>query len=122
MAPSYANLFIGILEHEFLRTQDMEPHMWWRFIDDIIAIWTHAEQALCHFIESLNRHHTTIKFTATWSAEQVMFLNTTIHVEDDQINTDLYTKPTGKHQYLSMDSCHPLHCKVSIQYSQALCL
>ena len=122
MALSYANLFMGKLEREFLWTQDMEPRVWWRFIDDIIAIWTHGEQALCRFIESLNHHHPTIKFTATWSTEQDMFLGITIYLKDGQIATDLYTKPTDKHQYLSMDSCHPLHCKVSIPYSEVLCL
>ena len=33
---------------------------------------------------------------------------------------DLHVKPTDKHQYLQMDSCHPQHCKTSIPYSQAL--
>ena len=41
-------------------------------------------------------------------------------MENDQIKTDLYVKPTDKHQYLRMDSCHPMHCKASIPYSQAL--
>ena len=120
MAPSYANTFMGKLECEFLRTQDIEPRVWWRFIDYIFAIWTHGEHELCRFVESLNRHHHTIKFTATWSAEQVTFLDTTIYLKDGQIGTDLYTKPTGKHQYLRMDSCHPFNCKASIPYSQAL--
>ena len=122
MAPSYAKLFIGKLEREFLRTQHIEHQVWWRLIDGIFSIWTHGEQALCCFIESFNRHHPTIKFTATWSAEQVRFLDTTVYLKDGQIGTDLYTKPTDKHQYLCMDSCYPFHCKASISYSQALCL
>ena len=117
MAPSYANLFMGKLQREFLRTQDIEPRVWWRFVDDIFAIWTHGEQALCRFIESLNRYHPTIKFNAAWSAEQVMFLDTTVYLKDGQIGTDLYTKPTDKHQYLHVDSCHPFHCKASIPYT-----
>ena len=65
MAPSYANILMGKLERKFLLTQDIEPQVWWRFIDNIFAIWTHGEQVLCRFIESLNRHHPTIKFTTT---------------------------------------------------------
>ena len=73
MAPSHANLFMGKLEREFLLTQDLKPQVWWRFIADIFAIWTHGEQSLLRFIESLNLHHMTIKFTAYWSAEKVTF-------------------------------------------------
>ena len=46
MAPSYANLFMGKLEREFLRTQNKLPLVWWRYIDDIFAIWTHGEPSL----------------------------------------------------------------------------
>ena len=104
MAPSYANLFMGKLECEFLRTQNIEPRVWWRFIDDIFVIWTHGEEELCRFNQSLNHHHPTIKFTATWSAEQVMFLDIMLCLKNGQIGTDLYTKHKDKHQYLRMDS------------------
>ena len=70
MAPSFANLFMERLEWEFLLTQDVKPQEWWRFIDNIFAIWTHSESLLRNFVESLNRHHPTIKFTATWSAQK----------------------------------------------------
>ena len=90
MAPSYANLFMGKLEREFLLTQDLKLQVWWRFIDNISVIWTHGEQLLIRFIEILDRHHMTIKFTATWSAEKVTFLDTTVYlVEDSLIGTDL---------------------------------
>ena len=51
MAPSYANLFMGKLGREFLRTQNKLPRVWWRYIDDIFAIWTHGEPSLRVFIE-----------------------------------------------------------------------
>ena len=37
-----------------------------------------------------------------------------------KIETDLYTKPTDKHQYLFHTSCHPRGCKQGIPYAQAL--
>ena len=102
-------------------TSSLSGPMEWRFIDDIFAIWTHGEQSLKRFIGSLNRHHTTIKFTATWSAEKFTFLDTTVYLKEDSlIGTGRYVKPTDKHQYLRMDSCHPKHCKASIPFSQAL--
>ena len=41
-------------------------------------------------------------------------------VKDGSIETDLYTKPTDKHQYLLVSSCHPQHTKRAIPFSLAL--
>ena len=37
-----------------------------------------------------------------------------------QIETDLYTKATDKHQFLSYTFCRPRGCKQGIAYAQAL--
>ena len=47
-----------------------------------------------------------------WSAEQVTFLDTRIYLKNGQIGIDLHVKPTERHQYLHMDSCHPKHCTI----------
>ena len=120
MAPSFANLFIGRPEREFLLTQDVKPREWFRFIDGIFAIWTHGKSLLRSFIESLSHHHPTIKYTATWSAQKITYLDMIVRLENDQIKTDLYVKPTDKHQYLRTESCHPIHCKASIPYSKVV--
>ena len=120
MAPSFTNLFIRKLEQEFLQTQGAKPREWWRFIGYIFAIWTHGKSSLCNFIESLNCHHLTIKFTATWSAQTVTFVDMTVYLENGRIRTDLQVRPTDSQQYFRMDSCHPMHCKASIPYSQVL--
>lgn len=36
------------------------------------------------------------------------------------VSTDLYSKPTDKHQYLFHTSCHPNSCKKGIPFGQAL--
>ena len=36
------------------------------------------------------------------------------------IETDLFTKPTDKHQHLLSSSCHPHHTKKAIPFSLAL--
>jgi len=48
------------------------------------------------------------------------FLDTTVKLEDGQLVTNLFVKPTDTHQYLAANSCHPRHCKEAIPYSQAL--
>ena len=114
----YANLFWGKLEREFLETRNKLPRVWWRYIDDIFAIWTHGKPTLRTFIENINCHHPSIKFTAFWSTEGVTFLDTRVYLKDGQIGTDLHVKPMNKHQFLHMDSCHPKHYKTAIPYSQ----
>ena len=83
----------------------------------MFSIWMHGESSLQNFIESLNHHHPTIKFTATWSVQKFTFLDTTVYLENGRIRKDLHLKPMDKHKYLRIDSCHPFHCEASIPYS-----
>ena len=48
------------------------------------------------------------------------FLDTTTTVKEGNMTTDLYSKSTDQHQYLSPSSCHPKHCFKSIPFSQAI--
>ena len=114
MVPSYANLFMGKLEQQFLRTQERVPLVWWRYIDDVLAVWTHGEPAPQSFVDEFNQHHDTIKFTANWSTEEVTFLDMLVYLRNGLVETDLHIKPTDTHQYLRTDSCHPRHCKTAI--------
>ena len=43
-----------------------------------------------------------------------------VSVKDGSIETELYTKPTDKHQYLLVSYCHPQHTKRSIPFGLAL--
>ena len=50
MAPTYANIFMAMLERKLLQKapNDLIPIEWKRFIDDIFAIWTHGIEKLQH--------------------------------------------------------------------------
>ena len=120
MAPSYANIFMGDLEKRILTQVDKRPDIWWRYIDDVFAIWSYGEESLIEFIEQINNVHPKIQFTAEWSDRSIAFLDVTVTIEEGRLTTDLFTKPTDTHQYLHKYSCHPAHCKSTIAYSQAL--
>ena len=120
MAPSYANIFIGDLERRILTQMDQRPDIWWRYIDDVFAIWSHGEERLIEFIKLINQVHPKIQFTAVWSNRSTAFLNVMVTIEEGRLTTYLITKPTNMHQYLHKYSCHPAHCKSTIAYSQAL--
>ena len=64
--------------------------------------------------------HSTIKFTAEYSKEEVNFLDANKKPIDGEFNTDLFVKPTDADQCLDPTSCHPYHCKKAVPYSQAL--
>ena len=97
-----------------------KPYLWYRYIDDIFMVWTHGEDKLNNFITNLNNIHPTIKFTSEHSTTSIPFLDVNIQLANRRIETDLFYKPTDKHQYLLHSSSHPFHTKRSIPYSLAL--
>jgi len=120
MAPSYASLFMGKLEQDFLENENFNPTVWLRFLDDIFMIWNHSEEDLHKFINSLNNFHPTIKFTYTASSTHVSFLDVNVMKNSDNtISTNVHVKETNIHQYVEYSSCHPRSCKNGIPYSQA---
>ena len=114
MAPTYANIFMAILERKLLNgaPQGLIPIEWIRFIDDIFAIWTHAIEKLQKFITYINNFHHTIKFDYTYSHKSVSFLDTTIYINsNNKLESDLYIKPTDRTLLLDQNSFHPQTCK-----------
>ena len=125
MASSYTNLFMGNFEQKALAAATQPPPpppppIWWRYIDDIFLLWTHGEEKLNDFITYLNNLHPTIKFTSSFSYNEIPFLDVKVMLLNGRLETYLYVKPTDKHQYLLKSSCHPSHTKQSIPFSMAL--
>ena len=113
----------GMLPQKILKSTLSEMlffHTWWRYIDDIFMIWTHSVDDLQTFTTYLNNIHPTIKFTSNYSFTSIPFLDVNVSLINGKITTDLYTKPTDKHQYLLQSSCHPKHTKRAIPFSLAL--
>ena len=106
-------------EEKMLESFEKKPIVWWRHID-IFFIWEHGEESLKVFIEQVNMFHSTIKFTAEYSKEEVNFLDVIIKLIGGELKTDLFVKPTDTHQFLDPISSHFYHCKKRIPYSQAL--
>lgn len=78
MAPTYANLFMGMLESRLLQHSPTKPRIWKRFIDDIFCIIPNGAIEAPRFLEYLNNQHASIKFTADFSPNSVNFLDTTV--------------------------------------------
>ena len=123
MAPTYANIFMAMLERKLLNQapQDLIPIEWIRFIDDIFAIWTHGLDKLKTFLTYMNNMHPTIEFDYTYSEKSVNFLYITIYINSTgKLESDLYIRHTDRTLLLHQNSFHPQSCKNAIIYSQAL--
>ena len=59
------------IETSFLKTQQFQPFIWLRHIDDIFIIWTHGEEQLKLFLKDLNEFDPNLKFTYETSQNSV---------------------------------------------------
>ena len=127
MAPTYATLVLGYLEHLlYNKVEDKMGHEvkeylkehWKRFLDDCFII---NNGLLCsrELHSELNNLHPSIQFTINESETEMPFLDILVKKNGDVINTDLYSKPTDTHNYLDFKSCHPKHTKVNIPFNLA---
>ena len=107
-------------ESEFLKTQQHQPLVWFRYVDDIFFIWTHGQEKLEGFLDNFNKFHPNLRFNHEHSRKHVTFLDLDVKIIDHKILTDLHIKATDRNQYLHYTSSHPYHTKRSIVYSQAL--
>ena len=120
MAPSYANLFMAVLDDRMINSYAYKPLVYLRYIDDIFMIWTKGEEKLNGFLSHCNQINKNIQFKQVASKDKIPFLNVSVVNENGKLHTDLYRKPTDKHQHLYSHSYHPKHTKNSLPYCLAL--
>ena len=120
MAPAYANVSMNAIETSFLSSSPQKPSIYYRYIDDIFLIWPHGNEKLTHFLEHANNIHQNIKFTHECSKTTLPFLDVSVQIAQNKIFTTLHKNPTVSLSYLHYTSCHPVHIKNSIIYSQFL--
>ena len=62
-APSYANIFMGMLEERYIYPLIKKiSYFYLRYIDDIFLIWTGTTDQLMKFKQQINEVHPSIKF------------------------------------------------------------
>jgi hypothetical protein len=102
---------------EELGKHEKQPSFYKRFIDDGFGIWEHGAEELIKFQQYANSIHNKIKVELRWDYNKIEFLDTmVIKDRDGSLYTDLYSKPTDKHQYLQFKSSHPNNMKKSLPY------
>ena len=124
MAPSYANTFMNNIEQDFLNSQPITPLLWKRYIDDIFAIWNDTKETLMNFLQRLNEHHPTLKYTYEISEHSVDFLDVTIHKgkqfqKTNHLDVKTFFKKTNTFQYLHYKSAHPPSTRKAVIIGEA---
>ena len=117
MAPSYTNLFMARLEENFSQKANTNfiSSLHWRYISHLPI-----QLERPHQIHDMNNAHPTIKFTEEHSQSEVVFLDTIVKRLNQNLYTDLYTKPTDMYSYLYFTSSHPKHTCHNGPYGQFL--
>ena len=77
--PTYANIFMGVLEETHIYPLIKQKKQFYlRYIDDIFFIWTDSENEPQQYISKINEVHHSIKLDFNYSKTQIHFLDITI--------------------------------------------
>jgi len=121
MGLSYANLFVGYIEHQFFNQHNgPKPELYRRYIDNCIGATSSTREDLNQFITAVNSFHPALKYTWEISDTSLPFLGIKVSIEGNGLCISVHYKPTYSHSYLLYSSSHQLHVKNSIPYSQFL--
>ncbi|CAJ0940184.1 unnamed protein product [Ranitomeya imitator] len=122
VAPTYANIYMAVLEDEYVYSSRFWCHVrgWRRYIDDIFLVWNGDRDELESFLIHLNSVHPGLGFTMECSRDRIQFLDTCVYKTGGCLQTDLYVKETDRNNLLYFSSEHPRRMIESLPWSQLL--
>eukprot|EP00061_Rhincodon_typus_P002331 g17250.t1 len=80
------------------------PHLFLRYINDCISAASCSHKQLEQFINFTDTFHPNLKFTWTISDTSLSFLDLSVSISGDHLETNIYFKPTNSHSYLDYTS------------------
>ncbi|KAJ8960163.1 hypothetical protein NQ318_003884, partial [Aromia moschata] len=103
LSPYLVNLFMKVKDKfEYF------PRVWFRYVDDILAVFDTKAIGLDNFVAKLNNRFPTIKFTYEMEHnEQLQFLDVLV------IRNSENMKETATLRYIPNDSHHPFQHKIA---------
>lgn len=117
-APSLANIYMQEFDNKAVDGYDITPEEYCRFLDDIFFIWSAGIEELKKFEAYLNTLIPDIEISFEFSHTHINFLDTTVYIHNNTLQTRVYFKPTDTHQLLHTSSYHPKHTFHGILKSQ----
>ena len=126
-AVSLSGIYLRKLDLAALQKGGDSLELFFRFIDDIFAVWSGSQTQLLEFQDYLNNLIPGISITFQIKHRVIEFLDTLVYTVPDPMDptskllkTRIYFKPTDTHQLLHGDSYHPKHTTKGILKSQLL--
>ncbi|KAJ8938030.1 hypothetical protein NQ318_003334 [Aromia moschata] len=115
LSPFIANLFMSKFETEVKDKFEYFPRVWFRYVDDIFAVFNTKAISLDNFVAKLNNPFPTIKFTyEVEHNEQLPFLDVlVIRNCENKLEFDVYRKETATLKYIPNDSHHHFQHKMA---------
>jgi hypothetical protein len=110
-APPYATLYYSVYEDSFLHQFDKSLLFYKRFIDDVIGIWLCDSDPLtdenrwCAFQAAMNQGRG-LNWEFSNRSHKVDFMDLTISIHTNCIQTTLYEKPMNLYLYIPPHSAH----------------
>ena len=112
MGCSYANLFVGYIEHKFFNEYNgPKPELYRRYIDDCVGATSSTREELNQFTTAVNSFLLAPKYTWEISDTCLAFLDIKLSIEGNGLCTSVHYKSTDSHSYLLCSSSQPSHVK-----------
>ena len=106
MGPSYANLLVGYIEHQFFNQYNgPTPDLYRRYIDYCVGATSSTKEELDQFITAVNSFHPALKYTWEISDTSLAFLGIKVSVQGNVYALVCTTNP----QILIVIYCIHLH-------------
>ena len=121
VAPTYATLNLGFLEHKLHSkictfwgkeiTTNIKAN-WKRFLDDCFILWDNDDDKLSDFLCLSNQLNSDIQFTIETDERQMPFLDVLVLKDNTSLNTNV-----SRNKRKFFGSSHPHHAKTAIPYN-----
>ena len=111
------------LEREMLKSPNVKPTYYKRFVDNIFMIVRCKETELEGLIEHMNNQNPFIQFTHEFSLKEINFLEVTVYKEptrSDKFQVRTHIKPTNRQLYISKDLHHPPGATKGVAFGEAV--
>lgn len=121
LSPLFAEIFLKHFEKQFLNIKcEFSQYIkyYYRYVDDVIVLWTGTERILNKFIKHINSLHEKIKFTVEKEKEKTLnYLDLKIKIEENKHTFEIYRKDTSTDTVIHNMACRPMSHKLAAFHS-----